>query len=102
VPVGLQTIGDGFVWHENASVQVQGLTLAGNARTAMLIDGPVATGSTITDLTLEQGDETMGIVQQRANQLDQAPEVSGSTPAVSQTMDAPHDLAIAPLPPAAI
>jgi hypothetical protein len=63
-------------------VSVDGLTLSGNARHSLLIDGDV-TGS-LRNVSLENGDESLGIVQQRSSV---APSVDGNTPAITSVLE---------------
>jgi hypothetical protein len=100
-PVGLQTIGDGLIWGEDAEVQIDGLTLSGSGRNAFLIDGAVASGSTVANVVLEAGDDAKGIVQQRASGAAEGPETTNA-PDVQQSTEALHDVPVAPQPPEAI
>jgi hypothetical protein len=75
----VQEVGHGIAWLDGSEVTVTGVTLSGNARASVLIDGE-ATGS-LSDLTLTGGDEQKGVVQQSFKGGKQ-PGVSGSTPAL--------------------
>ena len=91
VPVGSAAIGDGVIWRRGAEVHMDGVTLGGSGRIPMLIDGSVAPGSQLHDVTLEAGDELTGIVQQTLPGIPAAPpETSGTTPPVQQLDGAPH------------
>lgn len=94
---GLDSIGDGLIWGMNADAQIDGLTLSGNDRSALLIDGPV-TGS-ISNVTLASGDEAKGIVQQHVGSAAEGPTMGSGAPALSQLADAPWTTAEAPEPP---
>ena len=63
-PDGPADVGDGILWHEGAFASFSNLTLDGNARSSVLIDGEVAAGSAFANVTLQGGDEGKGIVQQ--------------------------------------
>jgi hypothetical protein len=91
-----ETVGHGLVWTNGAEVRVDGLALAGNALQSMLIDGPVFEGSALNNVTLSEGDETKGIVQQLVMTGDAEPTVEGGTPAITRE---PTKVADVPAPP---
>jgi hypothetical protein len=101
VAVANETIGDGIIWGDGAQVAIDGLTVGGSGRNSILIDGPVAAGSALANVTLESGDELKGILQQRAGQASEAPSIDNA-PAPMQTLASPHALPQAPLPPQAL
>jgi hypothetical protein len=76
---------------------VDGLSLAGNARQSILIDGPVAAGSSIANVTLAGTDEQSGILQQRYSG-GEAPELGEGTPELEQRAEVVFEV---PTPPAA-
>ena len=92
----VQEVGHGIAWLDASAVTVTGVTLSGNARASVLIDGE-ADGS-LSDLTLTGGDEQKGVVQQNFKGGKQ-PGVSGSTPALKT--DASEIFMIPLAPPAA-
>ncbi|MFT3769596.1 MAG: right-handed parallel beta-helix repeat-containing protein [Minicystis sp.] len=61
---GNQKVGDGLHWLDGSQVLIDGLTMSGNQRQSILIDGPVASGSSIGVLTQSGGDEATGVLQQ--------------------------------------
>jgi hypothetical protein len=101
VPTGAKSIGDGVIWGQDAEVRITGLILGGSGRNAFLIDGAVAPGCSIAQVTLEAGDDDKGIIQQRASQASEMPETVDA-PEVQQTVESPHDVPVAPLPPEAL
>lgn len=95
-------VGHGFVWGGGAQVKIDGLTLAGNADASMLIDGPVAADSTLKDVTLTEGDEAKGIVQQNVMPADAAPSAEGTTPTVTRDPMKVADMPAGPEAPQAL
>jgi hypothetical protein len=91
-----KTVGDGLLWAEGAMMTVDGLSLAGNARQSILIDGPVAAGSSIANITLAGTDEQSGILQQRYSG-GEAPELGEGTPEIEQRAEVVFEV---PTPPA--
>jgi hypothetical protein len=75
-------VGDGLEWTGGAELQVDQLTLSGNERASLVIDG--AAKGTLTDVTQTAGDDAKGIVQQNYSMGD-TPTVGGSTPAVTKS-----------------
>jgi hypothetical protein len=76
-------VGDGLNWFDASSVVLDGITLSGSARQSVLIDGDVGQGSSITNVTLEGGDELLGILQQNYTQGGVQPVVGSGAPPVS-------------------
>jgi hypothetical protein len=77
--VGMDTLGDGLSWLGGAKATLQGLTLSGNQRTSVLINGEVASGSSINNPVLTGGDEGKGIQYQRVPPAGVLPAVQGAT-----------------------
>jgi hypothetical protein len=77
-----QEVGDGLVWLGYSQMQLDHLTLSGNARASILIDGSTAPGSSLAHITLSGGDEDKGILQQNAK--------SGVTPTPETSTDSPE------------
>lgn len=80
---GAQEVGDGLLWAGTAQVSIDALGVSESARQGVLIDGPVAAGSAITNLTLAGGDEQKGLVQQSVQSGDPAPTIGAGTPALT-------------------
>jgi Right handed beta helix region len=99
---GTQSVGDGLLWMTGAEVSITGLSLSNSARAALLIDGEVAAGSTLTDVTLLGSDASFGIVQQGVQMGATAPMVGSNTPAVTQQSDATFAIPEPPSTPAAL
>lgn len=95
-------VGHGFVWGGGAEVHVNGLTLAGNAIASMVIDGPVGIGSTLANVSLIEGDEQKGIVQQNVLDTDPAPATEGTTPPLSRQPTQVADVPASPQAPVAL
>jgi hypothetical protein len=94
----IDSMGDGLIWGAGAVVAIDGLAMSKSARNALLIDGAVGAGSTLKNVTLSEGDETKGIVQQNvrvgtgAPALESAPELSqsaGQIASIPETPEAP-------------
>ncbi len=77
---GSQQVGDGLLWLGGSEIVIDGLELSGNARASVVIDGE-ATGS-MKNVTLNEGDEEKGIVQQSFSGGTQ-PQVGESAPAIT-------------------
>jgi hypothetical protein len=95
-------VGHGLVWDSGAEVQIDGLTLAGNALASLLIDGPVGTNSKLKDVVLTDGDEAKGIVQQNVMAADAAPAEEGSTPTVTRAATKVAEVPAGPQAPQAL
>jgi hypothetical protein len=95
---GAQEVGDGVLWAGAAQVGIDGLTVAGSARQGVLIDGPVADGSAIANLTLADGDEAKGLVQQSVQAGDPTPAIGAAAPALTSDSS---ELYAVPQPPGA-
>lgn len=93
-------VGDGFAWLDGSEVAVDNVTLSGNQRASMLIDGPAGAGSTITNVTLEGGDELLGLVQQNAPSGTSSPTVGAGAPPIDQTETESFAVPIGPMAPA--
>jgi hypothetical protein len=90
-------IGDAISWSDFSGADVKNVTLSGNARAAILIDGDVAQGSSIASLVLSGGDEQKGVVQQNLPVGGMAPMVDATVSVQQSTTTVP--IARAPLPP---
>ncbi|HZO12049.1 MAG TPA: hypothetical protein VFB62_02285 [Polyangiaceae bacterium] len=100
---GSEDVGDALVWNEGVQADVQGITISSTARHPVLLDGNVGVGSKLTSLTLAGGDESKGILQQRAVVPGDAivPEVDNGT-SITQAPDIVAGVPVAPsVPPAA-
>lgn len=64
VSAGSVEVGDGLFWGGGASVQLGGVVVGGSDRVPILIDGSVGPASSLTDITLVDGDAAVGIVHQ--------------------------------------
>ena len=62
VGAGAKDVGDGLVWADKSSAMIADLTLSGNALASVLIDGEAS--GMLSNVTLSDGDEALGIVQQ--------------------------------------
>ncbi|MEZ4309596.1 MAG: right-handed parallel beta-helix repeat-containing protein [Polyangiaceae bacterium] len=91
-----QQVGDGLLWLDGSEITIDGLALSGNPRSSILIDGE-AQGS-LTNITLEGGDEEKGILQQGYSGGAQ-PTIGANSPAISVTSDSPLQI---PVPPAGV
>lgn len=99
---GSSNVGDGLVWTGRAQVQIQGLTLSGNERLSMLIDGEVGAGSSLSEVTQIGGDEAKGIVHQQLPQGGTAPTVDDTVPTIASDVGRLHAVASAPQAPTAL
>jgi hypothetical protein len=82
VSAGAENVGDGIVWRTPTTMTVlDSVTVSGSARQPVLIDGAVGSGSSVTNLVLEGGDENKGVLQQNF-MSGTTPTISGTTPAV--------------------
>lgn len=77
---GSKEVGDGLLWLGATEIAIDGLTLDGNARASVVIDGE-ASGS-MANVTLTGGDEEKGIVQQSYAGGSQ-PQIGAGTPAIT-------------------
>jgi hypothetical protein len=93
-------VGDGINWQGLSQVVLGSVTVSGSARASVLIDGEVASGSSVTNLALEGGDESKGIVQQNLPSSGTQPVTSGTTPSVttngSETFSVPSTIGVPP------
>lgn len=100
ISAGVEEVGDGLAWLGLSQVTLDSVTVSNSARASVLIDGEVASGSNIIDLTLAGGDEQKGIVQQNLPSSGTQPVTSGTTPAVdataTQQFPIPLDVSIPP------
>ncbi len=92
VSANVMDVGDGIAWLGTSEVRLVDVRLDNNARVGVLIDGPVASGSRIEDLTLGPMSGTLDLLQQNLPIDGLKPETSGTTPAIES--DAAERLAI--------
>ncbi len=97
---GSQDLGDGLVWLEGSSVTVEGLTLSGNARASILIDGPA--GGSLNDVTQSGGDAQKGILQQSFTGGMEQPTVGANVPALTTTSGEQFVTPVAPPSPSQV
>ena len=93
---GVEEVGYGIIWEGSVQAQLEAVQIGSSARIGLLIDG-AATGS-LTDVTLVDGDQTAGIVQQSFAGGAQ-PSVSGGTPTIDVNAS---QLFAVPAPPSAV
>ena len=94
---GEEQVGDGLLWLGGSEIAVDGLSLSGNARASVVIDGE-ATGS-LTHVTLSGGDEAKGVVQQQYAGGAQ-PQIGAGAPAITTSADGLFAIPVPPsLPP---
>jgi len=84
---GKAKVGDGISWLDGSELDIKGVTLSGNERQSVLIDGAVAPGSSIADLTLSGGDETKGVLQQNLPTGGMQPNIGSNAPQITASMD---------------
>lgn len=94
-------LGDGIVWLDGAQVTLDEVTLGDNARASLVIDGPVAPGSTIQSLTLTAGDESKGILQQTLPPGGTEPTLGPGVPAPQKSETQQLSIPAPPATPAA-
>jgi hypothetical protein len=92
-------VGDGLTWMGKSEAKIDGLSLSGNARASLLIDGDVAPGSSIANVTQSDGDEAKGIVQQNVAGGGVSPSVGAGAPAILQSVTEKYAIPVPPLPP---
>lgn len=80
VSAGSKEVGDGLNWLGTSQVVIDGLTCSGSARQSILLDGEVAAGSSISNVTLENGDDAKGILQQNLQSGGTQPTVQAAPP----------------------
>jgi hypothetical protein len=90
-----QQVGDGFEWLGGAEIAIDGLTLSGNARASLVIDGPAA--GSLANVTLAGGDEQKGIVQQSVSAGDEQPQTGTAAPAITTSSTEQFAVAKPPL-----
>lgn len=93
---GSQQVGDGLLWLGGSEIAVDGLSLSGNARASVVIDGEA--GGSMKNVTLSGGDETKGVVQQSYSGGSQ-PQVGANAPVIATS---PTGLFAIPAPPAVL
>lgn len=87
---GSITIGDGLLWTDRSEVDVDGLEIGGSARVGFLIDGEVASSSRIAHVTLVDGDDAQGIVQQGCDLGTTLPTLGEGAPDLACRSDEPY------------
>ncbi|WP_437521421.1 right-handed parallel beta-helix repeat-containing protein [Sorangium sp. So ce726] len=90
---GAEDVGHGIAWTDGAEATITDASLSGNALASVLIDGE-ATG-TLHHITLSDGDEALGIVQQNFTGGMQ-PTVEAGTPALRADEAALYPVPAAP------
>lgn len=100
--ISTKEVGDGLAWTGKSTARIEGLTLRGNARASLLIDGSVGAGSRIESVTLAGGDESKGIVQQNFPSGGVSPELGPALPAPQRVDSEVFDVPQAPKVPARI
>jgi hypothetical protein len=98
MPAAPQIVGDGILWSGGALAEIRDLSIAASDRNAFLIDGAVASGSVLANVSLQSGDEAKGIVQQGSD-ASGAPATSGSVPTVEVTAATLFGIPTGPQPP---
>ncbi len=96
-----ESVGDGLLWRDGALLHIDGLSLSGSARQAMLIDGSVEADSSIKALTLANGDELTGVLQQRVPEKGVSPSTDASVSIKTDT-GLVHEVPIGPQAPGAL
>jgi hypothetical protein len=94
VSAGAKDVGDGLNWLAVSHVTIDGLTVSNSARASVLIDGPVADGSSIAHVTLAGNDLALGIVQQNLPQDGTQPTVGEAAPPIQSTPSEQFPIAI--------
>ncbi len=84
---GMNGVGDGVTWSGVSQMNVDGLTISKSARASMLIDGSVFSGSTLSNVTLAQGDDGKGILQQNTKGMAVSPTVQNTPPVSTSTSE---------------
>ncbi|MEJ7734990.1 MAG: hypothetical protein WKG00_38100, partial [Polyangiaceae bacterium] len=80
-----QMLGDGLEWLGGSVAELEQVSLSGNARASILIDG-AASGS-LVDVTLSGGDEQKGILQQSLGSGEPQPTLGVNAPAGHRTTE---------------
>ena len=90
VPVfggGAEDVGDGLQVRALSSFVIDGLVLSGNARRSVLLDGACGEGASLDHVTLEGGDELLGLLQQSFDGTG-APTLGASVPPLESSAEA--------------
>jgi len=95
---GSKQVGDGLLWTGASKVVIDGLKVSKSARQGVLIDGSVAAGSSVANVTLAEGDEQHGMLQQSVDATGTAPEVGAGAPTLMSDTQEVYPI---PVPPAA-
>ncbi len=69
---GSEDVGDGLLWNAGAAVDVDGITIEGSGRNAVLIDGAVGATSALRNVTFAGSDADKTIIQQQVMGPDSA------------------------------
>ncbi|HZO15853.1 MAG TPA: right-handed parallel beta-helix repeat-containing protein [Polyangiaceae bacterium] len=81
VSASSELVANGITWKGLSHLSLNGVTVRSSQKQSVLIDGGVASGSTIANVLLSEGDETKGILQQNFMEgMDQSPQVIDSPP----------------------
>lgn len=82
VSASAMDVGDGMAWLGTSQVTVKDVSLSNNARASLLIDGPVASGSIIENLSSSGTSGASELLQQNLPAGGLQPMTSGTTPAI--------------------
>ncbi|KYF72881.1 hypothetical protein BE17_47955 [Sorangium cellulosum] len=85
VHAGVEDVGHGLSWTERSEATISDVSVGGSALASVLIDGEAS--GTLHHVTLSDGDEALGIVQQDFRTGAQ-PTIESGTPALRQAEDA--------------
>ncbi|WP_434041436.1 MULTISPECIES: right-handed parallel beta-helix repeat-containing protein [Sorangium] len=77
---GAEDVGHGIAWSDRSEATITDVTLGGSALASVLIDGEAS--GTLHHVTLSDGDEALGIVQQNYTAGGAQPVVQAGTPAL--------------------
>lgn len=96
------TVGHGVVWKAASTATIDALTVSASAGYAVLIDGAVGDGSSMTSVSLSGGDEETGIVQQQVDGQATSPTMGADAPELQRHADQLADVPVGAEPPAAL
>jgi len=98
--LGSDKVGDGIVWADASSAQLDGITLADNQRESFLINGDVGAGSTVAHLTQSGTDGGKGIFQQSSSGV--SPSLGEGAPMLTSSASEKFSVPVAPAAPASL
>ncbi len=100
VSASVLDVGDGLAWLGASQLSITDVSLSNNARIGLLIDGPVASGSSIANLATMAASGTLDVLQQNLPAGGEQPLTSGTTPAIdsdsAERLAIPDQIAIPP------